>query len=337
MRIDVILEANNSPQAVLELGQLAERHGLGGVWVSNMNDARDPFINFVPLAMGTERIRLGPIAISPFELHPLKMASSLLTLNEVAKGRAQIVVGAGGGTATAMGMKPARVVRAVRECVEILKAAATGKPVRYKGEIYQVQWYNPAWVESPPPAIYVGAGGPQMLRAAPKYADGIMVSDFVVDHVRKARAIVDASLAGAGRDPRTFAMNNFWAWHVKETAEEAEREARIWLTVRGTLYPPHINEVLDPDEASVVNANINAFIRAYNRKSDVIEGVPAGIVRKLVQRCTSACALKDLDGEIQRLRDFRAAGLTEIALRIYANPAETIRILGERVVPALRD
>ena len=79
MRIDVILEANNPPETVLKLGRLAEEQGLGGVWVSNMNDARDPFINFVPLAMQTERIRLGPIAVSPFELHPLKMASSLLT------------------------------------------------------------------------------------------------------------------------------------------------------------------------------------------------------------------------------------------------------------------
>ena len=118
-----------------------------------MNDARDPFINFVDLARATSRIRLGPIAVSPFELHPLKMASSLLTLNEVAGGRAQIVVGAGGGTATAMGIRPTRVVRAVRECVEILKAGATGKPVRYKGELFQVGWYNPAWVRSPPPAI----------------------------------------------------------------------------------------------------------------------------------------------------------------------------------------
>ena len=98
MRIDIILESNNSPETVLKLGKLAEEVGLGGVWVSNMNDSRDPFINFVPLAMASDRIRLGPIAISPFELHPLKMASSLITLNEMAKGRAQIVVGAGGGT-----------------------------------------------------------------------------------------------------------------------------------------------------------------------------------------------------------------------------------------------
>ena len=149
MRIDIILESNLTPERISELGQLAERHGLGGVWVSNMNDARDPFINFVDLARATSRIRLGPIAVSPFELHPLKMASSLLTLNEVAKGRAQIVVGAGGGTVSSMGLKPARVVRAVRECVEILKAGATGKPVRYKGEMFQVGWYNPVLGEEP--------------------------------------------------------------------------------------------------------------------------------------------------------------------------------------------
>jgi len=336
MRIDVILESNNSPERVRELGVLAEQQGLGAVWVSNMNDARDPFINFVPLAMATQRIHLGPIAVSPFELHPLKMASSLLTLNEVAKGRAQIVVGAGGGTATAMNAKPTRVVRAVRECLEILRLASTGQPVRYAGELFQVKWYNPLWVESAPPMLYAGANGPQMLRACPRHADGIMVSDFVVDHVRRARATIDESLRGVGREPAGYPMNNFWAWHVKETQADAEREARIWLTVRGTLYPPYIHEVLDPDEAEIVNQNINAFIRAYNRKSDVIEGVPPEIVRKLVQRCTSACALADLDREIERLRQFEAAGLTEIALRIYEEPERTIRLLGERVVPALR-
>jgi 5,10-methylenetetrahydromethanopterin reductase len=335
MRIDIILESNNAPERIRDLGVLAEACGLGGVWVSNMNDARDPFINFVPLAMATRRIRLGPIAVSPFELHPLKMASSLLTLNEVAKGRAQIVIGGGGGTANAMGAKPKRVVRAVRECAEILKIAGTGQPVRYQGELFQVKWYNPSWVQSPPPAVYIGANGPQMMKAAPKYADAIMVSDFVPAHVARSRAVIDATLDAAGKDRRAFTLNNFWAWHVKDTAAEAEREARIWLTVRGTLYPPYIDEVLDPDEAALVNGNINAFIRAYNKKSDVIEGVPPAIVGKLVRNCTSACAVADLDAEIERLRGFARAGLTEIALRIYEEPEKTIRLLGERVVPAL--
>jgi len=335
MRIDVILESNNPPERVLELGRLAEEVGLGGVWVSNMNDARDPFINFVPLAMQTERIRLGPIAVSPFELHPLKMAGSLVTLNEVAHGRAQIVVGAGGGTATAMGQKPFRVVRAVRECVEILKAAATGSPVTYHGEIYDVHWYNPSWIECAAPNIYVGANGPQMLRSAARYADGIMVSDFTIERVQWAREIIDASLTDAGRSVATFPVNNFWAWHVKEDAAAARREARIWLAVRGTIYPEYIGDILDEDEAQIVNDNIQSFIRAYHQKTDRIEGVPDAIVDRIVAACTSASSVADLDHEIERLQRFKAAGLTEIALRIYDDPAASIRLIGERVVPAL--
>jgi len=337
MRIDVILESNNSPERVLELGRLAEDMGLGGVWVSNMNDARDPFINFVPLAMQTERIRLGPIAVSPFELHPLKMASSLITLNEVARGRAQIVVGAGGGTATAMNQKPVRVVRAVRECVEILAAAAAGEAFSYRGELFKVRWYNPSWVEHAPPSLYVGANGPQMLRAAARYADGIMVSDFTVDRVRWAREIVDASLVAAGRAPAAFPVNNFWAWHVKEDAAEARREATIWLAVRGTIYPKYINDILDEDEAAIVTANTASFIRAYHDKTDRIEGVPDAIVGRIVDACTSASSIADLDHEIERLRQFAAAGLTQIALRVYDDPAASIRLIGERIVPALAD
>ena len=39
---------------------------------------------------------MGPVALSPFELHPLKMANALLTLNEISGGRANLVIGGGG-------------------------------------------------------------------------------------------------------------------------------------------------------------------------------------------------------------------------------------------------
>ena len=56
--------------------------------------------------------------------------------------------------------------------------------------------------------------------------------------LRWAREQIDPVLDEAGRDRARFPLINFWAWHVKESREAAEREARIWLTVRGTLYPP---------------------------------------------------------------------------------------------------
>ena len=130
MKFHIILEANNPPEKIAELALLAESYGISGIWTSNMHDSRDPFVNFVDAARATSKIKLGPVAVSPYELHPLKMANALLTLNEISGGRAHIGVGAGdGGTATAMGIKAVRRVTAARECVEIIEAAATGEPV----------------------------------------------------------------------------------------------------------------------------------------------------------------------------------------------------------------
>jgi hypothetical protein len=38
---------------------------------------------------------------------------------------------------------------------------------------------------------------------------------------------------------------------------------------------------------------------------------------------------------IETLKGFAAAGLTEIALRVHDDPAAAIRLIGERVLPAL--
>ena len=335
MRIDLILQPHHSVAEMTRLGKLAESYGLATVWVPNNIQSLDPFVSFVPLAQQTTRLRMGPIAVSPFELHPLRMANLLLTLNELAGGRATIVVGGGGGTLEAMGMKPKRMVRAVRECVEILKQAASRKPGGYKGEIFPIHWMDTSWVTAPTPPIYVGANGPQMLAMAARVADGIMLSDITPDRVRRCREIIDPILRERGLEPATFPLNNFWAWHVKPSREDAEREARIYLTVRGTIWDPYIHDVVDPEEAKVVLAHSRSFITAYQQRSPDVEGVPDSILKKIVDAGVSASPLARIDREIERLREFAVAGLNQIALCLYDDPEASIRVIGERVVPAL--
>lgn len=337
MRVHLILEASHSGARLAELNQLAERVGFSGVWVSNMHDARDPFINFVQTALATKRVTLGPVAVSPYELHPMKMAASLLTLNELSGGRAHIGIAAGaGGAPTAMGVPQERRLRAVRECVEILKLAAKGKPLQYKGEMFKVLYYHPSYASGTPPMIWVCANGPQMLRSAATYADGIFVGDHTPDDVRSMRKIVDEKLTAIGRPASELRFNNFWAWHVKETREEAHKEARRWLAIRATPYPEYYyRDLLPEDEMQIIWKNRNSVIKAFNKGTDVIEGIPADIMARFVDKATSASGLDQLDSEIDRLRRFEKAGLTDIALRIYENPEWTIRLIGERVIPAL--
>jgi hypothetical protein len=147
---------------------------------------------------------------------------------------------------------------------------------------------------------------------------------------------VDHELAGIGRSAAELRFNNFWAWHVKETRAEAHREARRWLAVRATPYPDYYyRDILPAEEMQVIFNNRAGILKAFNTGSDVIESIPADIMERFVDKATSASGLDDLDREIDRLRRFKANGLTEIALRIYENPEWTIRLIGERVLPAL--
>ena len=336
MRIDLIIQPHLSADEFSTLGTLAESYGISGVWVSNHLDGRDPFVNFVPLAERTQKLCMGPTALSPYEEHPMQMAKLLMTLNEISGGRAHVAVGAGGGTIDSMGIKPVRMIRAVRECLEILQLAAAGERVFYDGEMFQVRGLNTGWAKAPRPMIYGAANKEQMLRMSSRYADGIMTSDFTPDRLRWAREIMDPVLQEAGREPESFPLINFWACHIKKTHAEAMAEARFYLMARGTIWDPYIHDVVGPDEAAEVAKHYPAFVKSY-RKTDDIKGPPRELVDKIVDRGVTACAADEIDGQIERFKAMRAAGATGVALCLYNDPADSIRVIGEHLVPALKD
>ena len=339
MRVDLVLEPE-SPARFAELGLLAEQLGFGAVWTANHIAARDPFMSFMPLASQSNTIRMGPIAISPYELHPVKIANQLLTLNEAADGRANIVVGGGGGTVIGMGLKGGRremmprMVTAVRECVEFLHGAATERPFNFSGELYQAHGYNPSWSNDPPPFVYVGASKPQMLRMAGRVADGVMMSDVTLPRMAESMAILNQSLSDNGRD--AVPVSNLYAWHVKRDSAEAYAEATAKLFVRGMLERWYIEPFLDPEECDIVEQNFGAFADAYVRNRPVIEGVPEALVRKLVDNLTFTGTQDEIDCFVEQLLEFKSHGLTEFAIRLYADPEHSMRVLAERVMPVLQ-
>jgi alkanesulfonate monooxygenase SsuD/methylene tetrahydromethanopterin reductase-like flavin-dependent oxidoreductase (luciferase family) len=336
MEIDIILNEFASPQEACELGLMAERYGIRGVWSSNYGWSRDPFFTLSLLAHQSSRIRLGPMAISPAELHPLKMANLLFSLNELSRGRAMIMVGGGGAVLQAIGKKRERMIRGARECLEILKRASPGRMMNYKGEIYQVWGYQPKWYTDTPPLVYFGSNHPQSRKLSAELADGLIASDFVVPLMKEFVARTHEELRAAGRDPKNFRISNFWAWHIKEDAAASMAEARRELMLRGWLGEQYFAPFLDPDEVRLMRAHEQDFLNAFLRSTDVIENVPDALVAKMIRNISFAGGLDQIEPAIETLKAFAAAGLTEIALRVHDDPAAAIRLIGERVVPALR-
>jgi 5,10-methylenetetrahydromethanopterin reductase len=340
MEIDVILEPNLTPAQVAELGARAEALGIRALWTSNYFAHWDAFLSVVPLAQRTRRLLTGPLAVSPFEMHPLKIANSLLSLNEMSGGRAVIAMGAGEGNIDAMALtKPEKVVRAVREAIEIVRGAAHGRLAKgYRGEDFKVNFpcaYD--WLKAPPPLVYGTAYRGQMMRMEARVADGVYIGCTPPEVMAAAMEEVREGAAKREPDMPPLRTNTFWAWHLKRDRKEGYRESRRELAWRARkLDPELLAHVLDPEEVKLVRDNYDKCVAAWFDRSGRIAGMPEEVPNRLCEYFTSTGGLEDLEREIERFRLFARAGLTEVALRLHDDPMEALEIIGEHVVSALR-
>lgn len=336
MDIDVILNEFDSPQAIAEQAALAESYGFRAVWATSYATGRDCFLSLAPAAQATSKIRLGPLAVSPMELHPLKMMQQLLTLNELCDGRAVITIGAGGGILDAMNIKRKNMVESVRDCVEIIRAALSGDDVAYYGDIYAAHKFNARWAKDiPPPQIYVGASQQRMSYMATEKADGLMGSDLIQPLIRLSKNWAEEGLAKNDRAGEPFGISNFWAWHIKKDKAESKREACRELVLRGVLRPRYTEELLSKEDSQFVQDNKGLFWRAFGMGAGSIDGVPENIIDALIAGLSSAGDFDDIDREIERFKEYEQLGLTEIAIRVHDEPVDAIKLIGERVLPKL--
>lgn len=340
MEVDIILEPDLTPAQLAEIGQAAEAYGIRALWASNYHTNWDAFLSLVPVAQATERLLLAPLAISPFEMHPLKMANSILTFNEMCAGRALIAISAGEGITNAIAApKPRRIVRAVREAIEIVQGAVSNSLASgYKGEIFKVIFpCNHAWAGSPGPDVYAAAMGPQMIAMGARVADGMQLGDMPIERMPEVRENIAAGMSKRTEPPEDFHLGNFFGWHIKKDKASAYREARRELAIRGRqLHNEFISHLLEPEQCQVVRNNFTAFMRAWWDRSGDIQGVSDEIILPLVHGMTATGDLNSLDREIERFRQFESMGLTEISLRLHDDPMDALQIIGEQVVPALR-
>lgn len=336
MQIDVILEADVTPAQVAELAQLAEKYGIRGLWTQNYSNARDAFMCLMPAAAATSRILLGAVVISPYEMHPLKIANATATLNEYSNGRAMVVIGGGGEWPGVLGVGYGKRVTGTGEAIAMAMRAVRGEVVKWDGQVYKARYFRSTWVKGPPPIIYAGATGPKMLDMATRFADGTMLSDMILPMLPKTMASIRDGLARHGRKTGDFRVNNFCAFHVKKDREASFREARRELMIRGWLEEAWYQPFLTADEARIVHEKKDAFLTAFRTKSGDIKGVPPEICAKLVEGLSLAGDLSDLDRHAGRIKAFAAAGMTENALRLHDQPDESLHIIGKELLPRLR-
>jgi len=337
MKIDIILEPDLTPEEICDLGLLAESYGVDSVWTSNYFSHWDPFISLTQLANQSKKIKLGILAVSPFEMHPLKIANSLLTLNEISQGRAQIAVGAGEGNLTAMNLDtPKKIVLAVREALEIInKACCNDLKKGYEGEIFSVSLpCDYGWAKQKKPIVYGTAYRHMMMRMEGRVADGVYIGATPPEVLEEAIDNIQIGKEKRLDGNEDILINSFWAWHIKSDKEEAYKESRRELAWRARkLEKSLLQHYFSDDECEEIAAKFESFVDAYFDRSGNIKDIDIEIANKLCRVFTSTGDLSDLGSEIARFKQFEKMGQTHLSLRLHDDPKAALDIIGTEVLP----
>jgi len=203
--------------AALDIAEWADSLGCASIAVSEHHGSPDgylpsPIPMLAAMTARTKNVRfLIAALIAPFH-DPLRLAEDMVVLDNLSKGRVDLVV-AGGYVREEFAMFGVPMharVRRVTETVATLRAAFTGAPFEYRGRTVQI---TPAPFRPGGPTILLGGSSEPAARRAARIADGFVPSvpevwEFYRDEVRRlGRAdpgpspIGDNTVVALARDP----------------------------------------------------------------------------------------------------------------------------------------
>jgi hypothetical protein len=132
---------NGSADEQLELAVLAEAAGWDGVFAYETAYSVDPWTLLAAIAQRTERVRLGTMLTPVPWRRPWKLASQVVTLDQLSKGRAILAIGTGAvdaalGTTGEVTDTPTRVQR-MDEAIDLMRGLWEGR-LEYVGKQYTI-------------------------------------------------------------------------------------------------------------------------------------------------------------------------------------------------------
>jgi hypothetical protein len=90
------------------------------------------------------------------------------------------------------------------------------------------------------------------------------------------------------------------------------------------------------EEVQLIIDNWDNFFKAFWTRSGEIDNVPEGIVNKLIAGMSSSGDHSDIDREVERYQRFAESGLTELSIRLFDDPVDGLKLIGEHVMPKFR-
>jgi len=180
-RVALYLQDAHDLRDGLNYARYAEQRGFEAIWQAESRLVRDAIVPMAAYAAVTERIKVGSGVINNWTRNIGLLASTFLTLDDLAPNRIYCGIGAWWDPlARNVGISREKPLTAMRETILVLKRLLNMERVTYDGEFIHVQGIELDVVhgrrEPRRVPIYIGATGMKMMEMTGEIADGVVLN-----------------------------------------------------------------------------------------------------------------------------------------------------------------
>ena len=323
----IAFQTNKTPGEYEALAMLVDGYGFDVVSVYNDLLFQPALGPLLIMARHLTQTRLGPAVLNPYTIHPLEIAGQTALLDLASQGHAYVGLGRGAWL-DALGLQTTRPVQTLREAVLLVRHLLARRSEAFDGEVFRLAagatlQYRPLRAQVP---IMLGTWGAKTAALAGEVADEIKIGGSANPAmVGYLQPFIDAGVARAGRRPGSVGICLGAVTVVDEDRDAARALARREVA----LYLP----VVAPLDPSVTDQEWLARITSAAARGDY-DAVARDISDEVLDRFAYAGNPSDI---VQQVAAIVAGGATRVEFGTPhgVDPTRGIRLLGERVLPAL--
>lgn len=289
-RVALYLQDAHDLRDGLDYVRYAETRGFEAVWQAESRLVRDAIVPMAAYAAVTERIKVGSGVINNWTRNIGLLASTFLTLDDLAPNR--IICGIGAWwdpLARNVGINRRKPLTAMRETVEVLRRLLNMERVTFHGEFIHVDGIELDVVhgrtEPRNVPIMIGATGDKMMELTGEIADGVVLNYCVPpEYNLRALELLEKGARKAGKTLDDLDRPQLVVCSVDYDRERAIDTTRGLLT-QYLAQQPHIAK------ASGVSMDVVAEIQSilgWPATKDQIDKAKHLVPEELIHRITAS-------------------------------------------------
>jgi 5,10-methylenetetrahydromethanopterin reductase len=293
--------------------------------------AMDPWVATTLLAEGTRRARVAVCVTNLVTRHPAVAAASIASVDLLAPGRTVLGVGVGHSGTRNLGTMSLPAGE-LADGVTFVKELLRGRPAVHRGGTAHLPW-----VKRPSP-VFLAASHPRSLKAAGAHADGVFVNyGLAADNVVESEGTVVRAARAASRNPDEVEIWQIACLDCSADGDASRRKIGAILA----FVSAYVMGGGDLARRGVPAEHRAALLELRRRYSTRPGDADAALVTELglfdyLSRRLAICGTPDEC--LAQVLTARAAGVRRLmfSVSLAVDPLATVRLFGEKVLPAVR-